>query len=304
MNKIVALVLTFNRKVLLQECLESLLQQSCDCDILVVDNASTDGTKEMVLEVKEKTDNNINFAYINTGKNLGGAGGFSFGMKIAVKMGYEYIWLMDDDTIPYKDSLEKLVEVKDEMNGNFGFLSSMVEWTDGNMCIMNKPLVAENWWECGSSLEHGKLAISKGSFVSFFVSAETIKKVGLPLKEFFIWFDDSEYSRRIVENIGNGYLVFDSKVLHKMNSNSCVDIVTENGDRLGRYNYAFRNRYYLCKKHGLKAHLKYDVYFWKTVLHIILKSKDKKLKRIGIMIKSTFNGYFFNPSIDYPDDAK
>lgn len=242
MNKIIALILTYNRKSLLSEAIDALLAQTYECDILVVDNASTDGTKEMV---QNYVDIHKTVSYINTGANLGGAGGFSFGMKECVRRGYEYIWLMDDDTIPYPNALEKLVAAKEDLKDDFGFLSSLVEWTDGSMCQMNMPLVADNWWFKGDVIQSGRLAIKKGSFVSFFVATDTIRKVGLPLKEFFIWFDDSEYSRRIVESGKEGYLVSDSRVLHKMASNSKVDIVTENSERLQRYRMAFRNRYYM-----------------------------------------------------------
>lgn len=301
MDKIVALVLTYNRMQLLRECLENLVAQTAKCDILVVDNASTDDTSKMVKEFIGNNRSRANIKYINTGANLGGAGGFAFGMRKAVEMGYDYVWLMDDDTIPQKQALEKLVDAKNALSGKFGFLSSLVEWTDGSMCLMNKPLVSDKWWDKGNAIRDGYLAISKGSFVSFFVSADTIKQVGLPIKEFFIWFDDSEYSRRIIESGKTGYLVSESKVVHKMNNNNCVDIVSENGERLERYKYAFRNRYYLCKDHGIKAHIKYYVFLFTTIAKIILKSKDKKLKRIMIALTSTVSGWFFSPKIEYID---
>lgn len=296
MNKIIALILTYNRKSLLSEAIDALLAQTYECDILVVDNASTDGTKEMV---QNYVDIYKTVSYINTGANLGGAGGFSFGMKECVRRGYEYIWLMDDDTIPYPNALEKLVAAKEDLKDDFGFLSSLVEWTDGSMCQMNMPLVADNWWFKGDVIQSGRLAIKKGSFVSFFVATDTIRKVGLPLKEFFIWFDDSEYSRRIVESGKEGYLVSDSRVLHKMASNSKVDIVTENSERLQRYRMAFRNRYYMNQGRGARISIKYVVFLIGTVFSILKKSEDKKLKRVGIVLSGTLDGLRFHPQIEY-----
>ena len=73
MNKIVALVVTYNRKQLLKENIEALLNQNNnEFDILIVDNASTDGTEELV-----KSFENNRIIYENTGANLGGAGGFN-----------------------------------------------------------------------------------------------------------------------------------------------------------------------------------------------------------------------------------
>ena len=81
MNKTCAVVVTYNRKTLLEQAVKCLLQQTCPCDILIVDNASTDGTNELI---NTFTDQRI--SYYNTGKNIGGAGGFNIGMKKAVEL--------------------------------------------------------------------------------------------------------------------------------------------------------------------------------------------------------------------------
>ena len=94
MQKVAATVITYNRKALLAECVKALLCQSVSCDIIIIDNASTDGTGEMVRAIVDPR-----ISYINTGSNLGGAGGFNYGMRKAVEAGYDYGWLMDDDTI-------------------------------------------------------------------------------------------------------------------------------------------------------------------------------------------------------------
>lgn len=131
-NDIVAVVVTYNRKVLLNKCIKSLKAQTYPLDILIIDNASTDGTADMFKKDMERT------IYYNTGANIGGAGGFNVGIKIAAKLGYNYYWLMDDDTIPQIDSLEKLVWADRYLNGDYGFLASNVLWKDGSICIMNR----------------------------------------------------------------------------------------------------------------------------------------------------------------------
>ena len=105
MNKIVAVVVTYNRKELLEENIKALLDQEFDqFDILIVDNASTDGTEKVVKKYESKK-----LKYMNTGANLGGAGGFNFGLRQAIEKNYDYCWLMDDDTIPTKTALKSLV---------------------------------------------------------------------------------------------------------------------------------------------------------------------------------------------------
>ena len=88
-NRVVAIVVTYNRCELLLEAIEAL-RKSCEkCDIFIIDNASTDGTKDkLTLYIDQKT-----IFYFNTGRNLGGAGGFNFGVRKAYEAGYDYIWL-------------------------------------------------------------------------------------------------------------------------------------------------------------------------------------------------------------------
>ena len=69
-NNVVAVVLTRNRKELLARCLQSIKsQENASCDIVLVDNASEDGTDEMIKDCYS----NDSFHYFNTGSNLGSA---------------------------------------------------------------------------------------------------------------------------------------------------------------------------------------------------------------------------------------
>ena len=190
MKKIVAVVVTYNRKKLLKENLNALLNQSYkDFDILLIDNASTDGTKEYVKEELE----NEKITYINTGANLGGAGGFNFGVREAIERGYDYAWLMDDDTIPTETALESLANKTELLKGDFSFLSSLCKWTDGNIATMNKQIITYEYIFEYEKIYNNLLLVERASFVSFYVNLSVAKKVGLPYKEFFIYGDDWEY---------------------------------------------------------------------------------------------------------------
>jgi rhamnopyranosyl-N-acetylglucosaminyl-diphospho-decaprenol beta-1,3/1,4-galactofuranosyltransferase len=94
--RVAAVVVTFNRKHLLIECIQGLLVQTVRPDrIYIVDNASTDGTAESLAEAGYL--NNPLIQYVCLGSNCGGAGGFSAGLEIAYKAGFDWFWLMDDD---------------------------------------------------------------------------------------------------------------------------------------------------------------------------------------------------------------
>ncbi len=297
MNKILAIVVTYNRVDLLKECIEGLLSQSYkNFDILLVDNASTDNTKEVCAEYCMQYENII---YQNTGANLGGAGGFHFGLKYGVLQGYDYFWIMDDDTIAYQDALQKLLVANDVLNGEYGFLSSQALWLDGNLCKMNMPgLESYSRYKDYCMVKHGLVKIARATFVSFFIKRSVIEEVGLPIKEFFIWCDDIEYSCRICKK-HNAYMVCDSKVLHKMKNNVGSDISGDDIERVPRYFYEFRNWMYIARHNGMLWRL-YQIYrFWYIIVQIIKsKSKNKGL-RLWILIKGYWCGVWFRPKVDY-----
>ena len=134
MKDVAAIVVTFNRKKMLKDCLLKLRgQKDASCDVLIIDNASTDGTYETVKnQIDEK-----NVFYFNTGANLGGAGGFSYGIKKAIEIGYRYLWILDDDTMPEQMALTAFLRADKRLSGLYGYLTGKVLWKDGSVCTMN-----------------------------------------------------------------------------------------------------------------------------------------------------------------------
>lgn len=201
---------------------------------------------------------------------------------------------MDDDTYPKEDALNNLL--KADLNiDNLGFLSSNVLWTDGNPVVMNVPTVSAVW---NSKVKDGLVGLSSASFVSMLISKEAIHKCGLPIKEFFIWGDDVEYSNRI-SKIFSCYFVSESTVIHHMKANSGVDILTENGDRVSRHYYDTRNRFYMAKQEGTKASLKYVLNRISMMFKILFSDSQNKFKKIKVMIHGLWSGMFFNPNVEY-----
>lgn len=295
-NRIAAVVVTYNRLTLLKQCVTALQKQMIPCDILLVNNNSTDETESWAIEVADKTENIL---YRNTGANIGGAGGFNFGMRWAVEAGYEFVWLMDDDCLPYEDSLQELLEAHEKLDGKYGWLASAVLWKDGTACMMNRQKLEENFYEQMELIRFGLVRAKQATFVSLFLRAETIKQVGLPIKEFFIWGDDVEYTRRIaVRREMPCYLAGKSQVLHMMGSNSGSNIATDGKDRIERYNYAFRNENYLYRKEGIKGILYYIAKCGWNIIKIIRYAKDSKLQRGYIILSNMIKGLFFNPNIE------
>lgn len=290
---VVAIIVTYNRKKLLMECVAALLKQegTAPLDIFIIDNASTDGTREAAQSYIESGE----VRYFNTGANLGGAGGFEFGIRQAAKHNYDYVWIMDDDTIPTCTALKELLDAAGHM-GSFGFLSSHALWSDGSVCTMNvqrKDIFRKLKL---NAFEQKVIPVQYATFVSLFVSMPVVREVGAPIGEFFIWGDDWEYTRRISKKY-RSYVVTDSKVVHKTSTNIGCDISNDIPERIQRYKYSFRNGAYLGRQEGIKGRIYRCLSLSKCIAKVILKSKTEKKERLGVIFSGIKEGRSFDPQI-------
>lgn len=296
---VVAIIVTHNRCTMLQQCISNLLAQTYPCDILVIDNASEDATDEWLTECQKKN-SRVKKARLDT--NSGGAGGFNRGITEGIKAGHRHLWLMDDDCLPEPDALEKLMDADRLLGGeeSYGFLSSAVLWTDGQECKMNRQKIRKQYYERVEMLKYGIIQVEQSTFVSLLIPAKTVLKVGLPIKDFFIWGDDIEYTRRIsIRHKNPSYMVGQSQVVHAMQRNEGSSISTDSPERIARYNYAFRNENYLYRQEGLCSFAYYTAKCALNLLRIIRCSKDYRLLRMSIILKQYVLGLFFNPKVEY-----
>lgn len=101
-----AVVVTYNRLNKLKNCIAAIKAQSVAVRFIhVVDNNSSDGTKEWLLENAER----LNIIPHILDYNGGGAGGFNVGIRAAYSAGADWTWVMDDDVYPKPDCLKALV---------------------------------------------------------------------------------------------------------------------------------------------------------------------------------------------------
>mgnify|MGYP002516045749 CR=1 FL=1 len=288
-----AVVVTYNRLELLKQCIDSLRKQTAACDVLVVNNASTDGTAQWL-----ETQPDISFC--STGSNLGGAGGFNYGMRWAVEAGYDYVWVMDDDTLPKVDALEKLLDADAILKGRYGWLSSVALWTDGRECRMNRQKIKKTFYEHIELLQNGIIQAEQATFVSLFFPAEKIRRFGLPIKEFFLWGDDIEYTRRMAVLEGCPcYIAGQSQVIHAMKSNSGSNLAIDDAERIERYKLAFRNEAYIYRREGIKGICYYLAKRGRDFLWVLTRAKDLRFKRLQVLFCGMLEGMFFHPEKEY-----
>lgn len=231
---VVAVVVSYNRAELLGAALDALAAQTRPVDrVVVVDNASTDDALAVAREHPSAP------AVVALKRNTGGAGGFAVGLAAAVAdHGADLVWLMDDDTVPTPTALGALLGAREAYDGDVAALASRVVWTDGSDHPMNTPRSRP-----GASPDAVRRAKAAGavpvrsmSFVSMLVDAGAVRRLGLPVADYFIWNDDFEYSTRLLRR-GVGLYVPGSVVEHRT-----ARLVGTDSDPGPRFYYEVRNK--------------------------------------------------------------
>jgi rhamnopyranosyl-N-acetylglucosaminyl-diphospho-decaprenol beta-1,3/1,4-galactofuranosyltransferase len=218
-----AVVVTYNRLDLLTRCLDHLESQSRVPDaILVVDNASTDGTREFL-------DERAGIEVLRLESNLGGAGGFERGLEKAHELGFDWLWVLDDDTFVETRCLELLLDGVRRAPRPPSVMTSVVRWRDSSLHPMNRPwLRITPRGRFAEAAAKGLAPIRAATFVSTMVHRDAVSRHGLPPGHYFVWLDDIEYTARILR-AEDGYIVPESTAYHW--TPKAYNTVTDTRDR-------------------------------------------------------------------------
>lgn len=302
MASIFAVILTYNRKDLLRRCLDCVLSQTRSCDrVIVIDNCSTDGTADMV-----RRDWPDQVEIHSLSRNVGASGGFNAAIRIAHQAGADFTWVMDDDVLPEKDALEKLIEA-DQFLADSGIQRAFVlssAWAEDDRPT-NVPKIdtrsASSGYERWPQLLHRKmLPVTRATFVSILLPRSIVAQYGLPLAPMFIWGEDSEYTIRITEKCP-GFLVSDSRVLHLRQVSGVVSIFTEvNPVRVKYHRHHIRNHMYIARMYSAK--LDYMRHAVRQIQTLVTLIKRRKFEKAWIVTQGICESFWFRPTIE-PADA-
>lgn len=216
-RRVVAVVVTFNRLDLLQRLLTRLEGVDNLAEILVINNASTDGTAEWLTRTHvpaESAGAMVQHRTLVT--NTGGAGGFHAGLEWAMARDADLVWLMDDDGIPAPDCLELLMAY----DGQFDFWGPAVlaEQDPSRLCfpirLPGGTKVVHEMSEVRSAAVDGLIHDVVIPFNGVLVNRELVQRIGLVREEFFIWGDDVEYLWRARAAGARVATVVDATFLH------------------------------------------------------------------------------------------
>lgn len=318
-----AIVVTYNRKKLLLECLSGL--SKCDTDslkcIIIVDNDSKDGTRSYfeennnvfaVVDHSTLVENGYHdftkkyqskdqdvlirtkLVYYNLNRNFGGAGGFHYGMRLAREIGFDWYWLMDDDVEPHPGCLRNLLAkstvsscihpVKKYINGDTYQWEGFFNPKKGNTIYLGN-----------FGLKHKDLTfVNYGNFEGMLISDDVVHKIGLPDKRFFICGDDLIYGW-LASNYTNVALVKDAVIERKKDplsdknvSNFTLFYLLRNGHLIIEHlDKHFGKEFYLRRRWFF--HLQYIKWFFYTCGYIFkldFKFAAARIRVIGLSYSS------------------
>lgn len=282
-------VVTFNRKQLLLQCLQALsLQTQQPSKILIVDNASTDGTIETLQQNGWLEQSKIQLIALK--ENTGGAGGFAAGMQYAFEQGADYVWMMDDDAMPHPTALEEIMlhATPEHIYGSLAVNGENTAWAT--------TLLAENKTVHLKKQVPELAEVQSLPFLGFLTSKEIYQNIGLPDASYFIAADDVEYCMRAQHAGHKIFICGQSQIEHPKSDRyefnflgkkiTCLNLVTWK-----RY-YDTRNRLLIAKKYyGFK-------YYTQTIpasfirLFAALLNEKNRLKQVKAFFAGFYDGVF------------
>lgn len=291
--KIVAVVVTYNRLTLLQECIQSLRNQTRKLDeIIIVNNSSTDGTFEWLNKQEDLT--------VITQENSGSAGGQHTGIKTAYEKGYDWIWCMDDDCRVSEYALSELVK---HIQPNTVINCLVVSKSNPQKLAFGLYDLKEKiFYEDYIDVKKKDCIDYASLFNGTLLPSQLVEKIGLPIQELFIKGDEIEYFHRIKKNKFITKTIPTSLLYHPTPKIKIIKTILFNHrfeflDSIRRY-YRARNFILNYKKYhnfSLKTFTKFlllDIYgiiFYQKNFRILLSN-----------IKGLMKGLIVNYEIKFP----
>ena len=282
MEKVIAVVVTYNRQVLLSACIASLRQQSRPLDaILVINNGSTDNTEQWL-----KQQEDIIFI---TQNNTGSSGGFSTAIKWAYQKGYSWVWCMDDDGYPREDALENLLEADD---GQLRLLNCAVIDKENKTSFVWKTQQYKNITEVNE-----KVIVGIGHpFNGTLLHRRIIERVGVPKPKYFLWGDETEYYYRIVRKNNIPVCTVANSIHYHPSTSFSIkqDWDYQSGWKMYFY---IRNRFHIHRvkfSYRLISLLHYCCFLVAFAGTVLIFQKTDKFKKLGFIMWPALDAFTYN----------
>jgi len=264
-HKVFIIILNWNNWPDVLECLESLKDNDYpNYQVVIVDNGSKIRPELPSSDIK----------IIYNQENLGFSGGNNVGIKYALENNADYVLLLNDDTVVSRDFLSKLVEIG-ESNENIGLIGPKIYfyenknkiWSAGGKInwLYNKgEMIGHNQEDNG---QYDSPKVKETEFLTgccVLVKKQAIEKIGLMPEEYFLYYEDTDWSLKARKNGFKCVFIPDAQIWHKGSQSSI------SGSPSYIY-YHIRNGLIMAQKYA-PWHIKPIVYldsFWRIIKQLI-----------------------------------
>jgi rhamnopyranosyl-N-acetylglucosaminyl-diphospho-decaprenol beta-1,3/1,4-galactofuranosyltransferase len=283
-ESVAAVVLAFSREVDIKHVIHNLKNQTRKPDEIIV---IFQGTNLKILEWLNQEPN----ITVHQQGNLGSAGGFTAGMKMAMAKGHQWSWLLDDDAVPELNALEEMTSCNYFDSSQTGFLAAVVVNPDRKVYMSPVADDSNKWY--GSVLQEGCVPVIGATWIGCMISSQSILDFGLPIEEFFMYEEDAEFTSRVARS-RKCYCVIKSVIVHYQKPN--FDPFASKVDML-KHGYYVRNHFAtirLSDRSFIKKFARIWLWFFTNALEIITGKVPLKTTI------SLFSGLlFFRPKIKF-----
>lgn len=287
-------IVNYKTPHLVGECLLSLATEheyAGHIKVVVVDNASGDGSYETILEFVREQQLEAWVEVVDAGKN----GGYSFGNNIAfgrlLDEGCDLIWLLNPDTRLLPGATRALVDCLDS-DAQIGIVGSRLEDHDGTpqVAAFNFPSPMTeliNTSQIGllgrllpsavvpRPISGGRETVDWVAGASMMMKAEVIRRVGMMDEEYFLYFEEVDFCRAATRA---GYrIVYEptSRVIHHVGAATGISDTRKQAPRRPTYWFESRQRYFQ-KNFGFAATLLADTFWVMAYSSLRVRAKLQK----------------------------
>lgn len=221
----IAIVVNWNRRELLLRCLASLHESMrAPLDILVVDNASSDGS---VAAIHARFPN---VELIESAENLGFAEGNNVGLRWALERGYSYMLLVNNDTVAHPELVPRLraflasrPNVAAVGPAIYYLSEPNVVWSAGGWIDQRRGMVSNDFADTPvASLPRQPYAVDHVSGCCMLLRAAAVQRAGLFDPRFFMYFEETEWCVRLTSNGSTLWVLPDATLWHDVRPNQHI----------------------------------------------------------------------------------
>jgi len=316
--KVVAVIVTYgNRFNLVKEVISAALEEGVD-RIILVDNASVADSYNQIQLLALNVDS---VTLIRMQENEGSAGGYYAGLHyVQENLQPDFVWMLDDDNVPQKDSLKNLLLarnllISDEVNADVVLYSYRGDSRSDDKLAITNGLIKDyrpnnfsglNFISSLKSVFLNKkenqqinypvIKTNIGPYGGMFISVVALSKIGLPNKKLYLYADDHDFSLRLDKYDIKKYLVYYSKLKDIDFSFVDNDGILSNKIADLKVFYMIRNHTYLSKKF-IKNRMFYELnklafvgLLFLNSIPIIIKDTQFIIKRMKIIMRAIYDG--------------